>query len=85
VVLLTIPPTGVKLTLLPNPLPDVRDTSKAADIDITRFAVRSVPETIKICSADGVPTVVEKGFKPEEKEMLGVPGAVVVPLMTITL
>jgi hypothetical protein len=63
VVILTAPPDCVKLTLLPKPLPDERDTSKLVGAVIRIFAVRSVPETVKFWSAEGVPTVVEKEVK----------------------
>jgi hypothetical protein len=47
VVVATVPLEGVRLTLDPNPEPEVVETSKSVDGAVTiRFAVRLLPETV---------------------------------------
>ena len=58
VVLLTLPPLCVKVTLLPKPEPAAVDTSKPDGAVATIFAVRLEPETLKFCVDEAVPAQV---------------------------
>jgi hypothetical protein len=60
VVLATVPPDWVKVTVDPKPLPLVVEISKSAGAVIIILAVRLLPDTVKFCSADAVPAQPEK-------------------------
>ena len=55
VVVLTVPPEGASETLVAKPLPGMSDISKPAGATISRFAVKPVPATVNVCSADTMP------------------------------
>lgn len=55
VVVLTFPLTGVKEMTPLNPLPEVMEISKPVGAVMTRLAVRLVPDTVNVCSDEGVP------------------------------
>jgi hypothetical protein len=54
VVVGTAPPLGVKVTEFPKPDPEVVDTRKPEGAVTVILAVRSLPLTVKLCSAEGV-------------------------------
>ena len=59
VVVPTVPPAGARDTDGPKPEPLAVDTSKCAGAVTIRFAVKSVPATVKVCSVELLPTFTE--------------------------
>jgi hypothetical protein len=70
-VLAITPPLCNKKKLVEYPVPEKRDTSNSAGAVTKILAVKPVPEILKLCSAEGVPTCVKKVFKLAEKEIVG--------------
>ena len=50
-----VPDVGAILTLVAKPDPEVKETSYPVGAVTIKFAVRSVPETVKVCCEDTVP------------------------------
>ena len=76
VVVLTFPPTGINEMDPLNPLPEVTDTSKPAGAVMSRLATRFVPDTVNVCSAEGVPAQVVKGVNVPFTVMMGAPPSI---------
>ena len=74
VFVVTTPDNGVNETELPNPLLVVFDTSKPDGAVTTRLSVKSVPATVKVCSADSVPKQDENTFNVPVSVIEGISG-----------
>jgi hypothetical protein len=82
VVLATTPPDCVKVTVEAKPLPLVVEISNPAGAVILILAVRLLPDTVKLCSAEAVPaqlvkavsvadTLMDGAFKPKKLQSTG--------------
>ncbi len=58
---------GVSVIELVKPVPDVKESSNPEGAETVMLPVKSVPETVIDCSAEGVPKFVEKAFKAVEE------------------
>jgi hypothetical protein len=63
VVVETVLFVGVRVIELAKPVPDVKEISNPEGADMVMLPVRSVPDTVIDCSADGVPRFVENAFR----------------------
>jgi hypothetical protein len=63
VVVETVLFVGVSVIELAKPVPDVKEISNPDGADTVMLPVRSVPDTVIDCSAEGVPRFVENAFR----------------------